>query len=303
MVYSVLNGRLGNNLFQIAAGASLAKKNNTDFIAVCQDGFYLSDSDHCFVSEYVKQFQDNIFQNINIELSKPGDYFHYIEPEYTYDEIPYHDNIRTKGWFQSEKYFDKELVRELFQIPFEIKEYIDSKYGHLFKEKINSLHIRRGDYLKQPHLFSICSLDYYKRGINLIGKNERYLVISDDIEWCKNHFKGDNFNFVDKESAIVDLYLQSCCENNIISNSTFSWWGAWLNPNPNKKVVCPTPWFGKEYKHKSDKDLIPDSWIRIKNKPDLKYKLLGSYLYNKNRLEIISKKITPNFIKNLIKKI
>lgn len=300
MVYTVLNGRLGNNLFQIAAGASLAKRNNTDYVAVCQDGYYLSAPDNCFVSEYVKQFKDDIFKNIPIILSKPGDYYHYFEPSKDFKEIPYHANIRIRGWFQSEKYFDKELVRELFEIPESIEKYIVDKYGNIIKNgDINSINVRRGDYLSLPHLHPVTSLSFYKKAIDILGKNEKYLIISDDIDWCKKHFKGDNYYFVDDEKPIIDLYIQTFCKNNIIANSSFSWWAAWLNPNPEKKIICPYPWFGMS--NTENKDLIPDSWIKLKNNMSFRNKILAYYLHYKDEMILFFKKNTPVGIKNFIK--
>lgn len=84
----------------------------------------------------------------------------------------------------------------------------------------------------------------------------------------EKHFKGNNIYFLDNNDPLIDLYAQTLCTDNIISNSTFSWWGAYLNPNPNKKVIYPKPWFGKyAQNNKSDvQDLIPPSWIPIKNK-------------------------------------
>lgn len=305
MVYIVLNDRLGNNLFQIAAGASLAKENNSDFVAVCQDGYSLASNDKRSVSQYIEQFKTNIFRKILFEVSRPGDYYHYNEPKYSYSKIPYKDNIRVKGWFQSEKYFDRELVLDLYEISPQIKEYIHEKYGKLLipENHVVSVNVRRGDYLKLPHLHPTCSLSYYKKAMDMMGKDKKFLIMSDDIEWCKRSFIGDNFFFSDNESPIVDLYLATFCESNIISNSTFGWWGAWLNPNPDKKVICPSKWFGIGYKDKDESDLIPESWMQIKSEMDLKLKLLAYYLYSKNEFIDAIRKITPSFLRQTLKKL
>ncbi|MDH6353708.1 hypothetical protein M2132_000025 [Dysgonomonas sp. PH5-45] len=284
MVYTVLNGRLGNNMFQIAAGATLAARNNDDFIAQCYNGLVSVPGDNRHITEYIEQYRNNIFRKVKIEASKPGDYFFYSEPSLRYSEIPYRNNIRMHGWFQSEKYFDRKVVLDLFEIPAQTKEYIENKYGHIFAQgAVNSIHIRRGDYLKIPHYYPATTLQYFKKAIKMLGENERYLILSDDIDWAKQHFTGSNFYFSEKEEPLVDLYLQTYCKNNIISNSSFSWWGAWLNPNEDKTVICPTPWHGIIYKKKDDCDLVPESWVRIKNNIPLSKKLLARRLYIKEK--------------------
>jgi hypothetical protein len=122
-------------------------------------------------------------------------------------------------------------------------------------------------------------MPYFKRAINYFGKDKRYLLISDDIDWCKSKFKGSNFYFIDDEPPIIDLYLQTMCTHNIISNSTFSWWGAWLNPNPSKIVVAPIKWFGVQMNNFNTRDLIPQEWVRVANPRTLSLKLKISYRY------------------------
>ena len=103
-------------------------------------------------------------------------------------------------------------------------------------------------------------MSYYKKAMATFDSGSVFLIISDDITWCKKHFRGENFFFVDDEPPIVDLYLQSLCTHNIISNSSFGWWGAWLNPNPEKKIVCPTPWFAPSGMKRDTRDLCPAIW-------------------------------------------
>ena len=81
-------------------------------------------------------------------------------------------------------------------------------------------------------------------------------MFSDDIDWCKENFKQSNITFIENETDYIDLFIMSLCNNNIIANSTFSWWGAWLNSNENKKVVCPSSWFESS----GAEDLVVDGW-------------------------------------------
>lgn len=265
MVYSALMGRIGNNLFQIAAGVSLAKQNNTDFIA-CVHKVMLPEPDNCLLSEYLNQFKETILRKITIIDNIPENSFSYYETGYSYDPVKYQKNIRLEGYFQSEKYFDKELIHEIFSIDNVTLAYIKNKYEFLFCEEITAINVRRGDFLKVSHLHPICSLRYFRNAIQYIGRDKKYLIISDDIDWCKKKFKGSNFIFVEDENPTVDLYLQVLSTNNIISNSSFSWWGAWLNGNPDKVVLAPSEnWVGKYHDIKEFGDLIPDSWILISN--------------------------------------
>lgn len=269
MVYSMLTDRIGNNLFQVAAGASLAYRHKVDY-AVCIPDFMLPDGSD--LENYIEQYKDNIFRKISFVTEVPEDVGEYYQSGFHFTPLEYRRRVCLNGYFQSEKYFEREYIKDLFSIDDATLEYINKRYGELFRGEINSLHVRRGDYLKRPQRQPVCSFRYYKEAINILGKYKKYLVLSDDIEWCKKHFKGDNFFFSEKEDSIVDLYLQTMCNNNIISNSSFSWWGAWLNSNPHKKVIAPRQWFGKQMSEWDMSDLIPEEWIRIDNPKSLSLK-------------------------------
>ena len=85
------------------------------------------------------------------------------------------------------------------------------------------------------------------------------MVFSDDLDWCKETFLGNRFTFISGNRDYQDLFLMSMCKNNIIANSSFSWWGAWLNTNLNKKVIAPKKWFGPQLSLSSD-DIYPNTW-------------------------------------------
>ena len=104
--------------------------------------------------------------------------------------------------------------------------------------------------------------EYYKNALDIIGGYENLYVFSDDINWCKTNLKFKNMVFVEGNDDVEDLWLMSLCDHNIIANSSFSWWGAWLNINPNKKVISPKRWFGEQTNLSSD-DIIPVSWTKI----------------------------------------
>ncbi len=126
-----------------------------------------------------------------------------------------------------------------------------------------SIHVRRSDYLQHANLVN-CSLRYYNDAVTYF-KNEygeaRFFVFSDDMAWCRQHFTGTEFTFVEGTSNVEDLVLMSKCSHHIIANSTFSWWAAWLNDSAGKKVVAPGEWHAK--KDKRLNDLLPADWIKL----------------------------------------
>ena len=230
-------------------------------------------------------YKNNLFRNLTFSNEIYASNF-YKEPNFHYDKIKYTPNLLIDGYFQSEKYFSKyrEKIIEIFKPSDENLKYIKNKWGDILKlNKKISIHIRRGDYLlpqySQHH--PIQNMDYYQEAMNNFDNDSNFLIFSDDIEWAKNHFKGDNMHFITQNKIegndvrdtlniskgghpdYIELYLMSLCDNNIIANSSFSWWGAWLNNNPNKKVIAPKKWFGPAYGNIKDNDLVPESWIRI----------------------------------------
>lgn len=253
MIYTYLGGRLGNCLFEIAVGASLAKRMNVPFKALTCSSIDMP--------EYVEPFRQSILRNIDFSDEYPKNQKIYQEPDFAYGPLPEETDLLLKGCFQSEKYFDEELVRELFSIDTEMAAYLHNKYGHVLARNPVSIQVRRGDYLKLQHIYPICQMSYYKKAMSHFPSDTVFLVMSDDVDWCRKHFKGTNFFFSDAESPVIDLYLQSFCRHNIISNSTFGWWGAWLNPDREKKVIYPTPWFTSVCKLNA-KDLCPATWIK-----------------------------------------
>jgi hypothetical protein len=188
-------------------------------------------------------------------------YNRYDEPEFNYNELPnIPGNVYLHGYFQSEKYFlnYKKEIHDLFKYPEEYIKYIKNK-------KTCSLHVRRGDYLNKPEYHPTQNVDYYEKAIKHIEGEFRLVIFSDDIEWCKenlNHLNNDIL-FITGNPDYEDLILMTLCDDNIICNSTFSWWGAWLNNNSNKIVITPNNWFGSAYSNYNTNDLYCDNWIRI----------------------------------------
>ena len=177
-------------------------------------------------------------------------------------------NIYMYGYYQSEKYFKE--IANIIRKDFTFSKPVDIINQKLINQIGNtesvSIHIRRGDYLNIPNTQNICSISYYKKAINLILKNisnPQFYIFSNDINWCKQHLQIDNAVFISNnigKNSFIDMQLMSCCKHNIIANSTFSWWGAWLNNNPNKIIISPNKWMNDT---NGTGDIIPNDWIKI----------------------------------------
>ena len=180
------------------------------------------------------------------------------------------DNTYIQGYFQSEQYLSNlDNINEIFTINKEISNYSkDIKKLILDSTNSCSIHIRRGDYIDDP-IFEVCEVDYYDKAMNFISKKTTditYFVFSNDVQWVKENIKADNIIYVDSPEPRIpheDIYLMSLCTNNIIANSSFSWWGAFLNQNKNKLVIAPKNWFKTAKKIKQAKDLVPKTWIKL----------------------------------------
>ena len=128
-----------------------------------------------------------------------------------------------------------------------------------------SLHIRRGDFLRNSRNHHNLSLDWYAKALQQFDEDRQVTIFSDDTKWCKEQdlFESDRFLVCETNSSYHDLYLMSQCQDFIIANSTFSWWGAWLCKNNNKKVVAPLTWFGPNNQHHDIKNLFPKTWTLL----------------------------------------
>lgn len=234
------HGQLGNQLFEISATIGAARDN--DVMAIFPEWNYNKYFNNCISDDNIENFE--IKSDYHYGLIK-------------YEKILYSQNMNLHGYFQSEKYFknyEKE-IRCLFTLKPEFETYIKNKWNNLLKTNTVSIHVRRGDYLNNP-TFHVCPpISYFKKSLRYIEcvefnmKIDNVLIFSDDIQWCKENFIDDyyKYNFIEGQNEIEDMFLMSYCNHNIITNSSFSWWGAWLNKNPNKIVCAPHRWFGDEW--------------------------------------------------------
>lgn len=247
MISCNLAGGLGNYMFQIGAMYSLSSDVGFDKTNTAQ------------VHKNIKTYLTNILRNISFNVN--GLQYQYDEPEFTYNKLPNEDNILFNGYFQSEKYLDRDKILDLYSIDRDSADYIQLKYKNILSDSV-SIHIRRGDYLDKQDKHPVQDMNYYNLAMSYFNNCKNFIIFSDDIEWCKNNFIGDQFVFIEGERDYIDLWLMSLCNHNIIANSSFSWWGAWLNQNKNKKVIAPSNWFGPK-KQLNAKDLYCKDWIII----------------------------------------
>ena len=248
-------GGLGNQMFQIAAAYAHAAENNQSL------GFFEEKHSLPLQGFKFKKYKKSVFRNVKVIDELPG-FRRYIEPYFHYRKIPTAKDLIIRGYFQSEKYFKacESNIRQFYSMPERLKEYIFNKYPDISQNSV-SVHVRRGDYVNLQGHHPLQRPEYYTRGLAMIGGRPKIYVFSDDLDWCKENLSFGDY-FIDEEDDVC-LYAMSLCRDNILANSTFSWWAAWLNENPNKKVVVPHRWFGDRLSGYKTRDLFPWGWDRI----------------------------------------
>ena len=312
MIISRIVAGLGNQLFMYAAGRRLAHKLNAEFkldVSRYKDGIGYAlnlfnvhedlatpDEIECFKSEGHVKREQNTLKGI-------------FMPEV----LDYPDNVYLEGCWENEKYFADiaDIIREEFTLKNPLSPNAEAwKQKILSAECAVSIHVRRGDFLYLGHsIFAVPHLDYFQECINQLRqcyKNLTVFVFSIDPKWCKEHFIFDipvEFIFNGGGNAATeDLYLMSLCKHNICSNSTFSWWGAWLNQNPDKKVFFPLPsnifgtkqtWRHFSAERNENSPLDSDKWIRVPFDLDKRLNLFFDQADVKS--ETVNVKIRPIF--------
>ncbi|MFH0892344.1 MAG: alpha-1,2-fucosyltransferase [Candidatus Falkowbacteria bacterium] len=288
MIIVKILGGLGNQLFQYAAGRRLAQIRNTKLLLdiSAYETYKLHNySLHYFnIKEAIATERDlglfiknNTYQSIMRRLNRfiPSKYKRFVfekpHSRFIPDVLALGNKAYLDGYWQNENYFKD--IRDILLWEFTLKEPLGPDDARIEKEIAEhnsvSLHIRRGDYVqnqKTNQKYGTCSLDYYHQAINHITKiihNPRFFIFSDDIQWVKDNLKVKNCEYIDHDASknYVDLILMSRCKHNIIANSSFSWWGAWLNSNPQKIIIAPKKWFAiGQY---NNTELVLDNWVKL----------------------------------------
>lgn len=299
MIITRLIGGLGNQLFQYAVGRAVATRTNTSLLMDANgfasydlrryelDGFNIcaelaTDAQLACVGiaageklSLLKRIKLRLFRGSSPQLPLREPVLR--EASFTYDtrleqvQAP----IYLDGYWQSERYFSTiraQLLQEL-TLKSDWGAGNEDMFGQIQAVGTGavSLHVRRGDYVTNAHTASyhgVCSLDYYRAAVSYIAERvaaPHFFIFSDDHDWVRENLQtGFPTTFVSVNSAdngIYDMMLMKSCRHHIIANSSFSWWGAWLNPSVEKIVVAPQQWFKEADKDTSD--LIPSGWVRL----------------------------------------
>ena len=223
------NGRIGNQMFQYASLVGIAKNRGFDF-KIPPD----TELSKCFEMLHCGG-RYGFIQGDEVEVHDCHEFCSEL-----FNECPNH--VHLNGYLQSEKYFSN-AWRQLkwdFRFKDEVIDAVDYAWGNILAD--------------EP--VSICVREF----------NDHFDYPGSDLKLCEQQevFKGKNFHFNDMKTKVdkshFDFCLLSKCSDHIISNSTFSWWGAYLSPNPDKRVIAPTPWYGPGQAHIDTTDLFPESW-------------------------------------------
>jgi hypothetical protein len=250
-------------MFEVAAAVALAKDNNA--IALVNNNDHLCPNQGRNINNYTGNILSRLNYDSNISVE-----FVFEQHGFLYKKIPFHPNMKISGHFQSWKYFDhhKDYIQKLFAPTAVIKKELDEKFGWL--KDCTAIQIRRGDALTEraKGYHPVPTLEYIHEAVKRVNPTQ-IVVFSDDMPWCKETMKFNvPCNFDTSQGEIRDymeIYMMSMCKNVIISNSTFGWWGAYLNTRPDRTIVAPSYWFGpKITDHGFDiNELLPTGWIQI----------------------------------------
>ena len=280
MIIIKIKGGLGNQLFQYAVGRAVALhhksplKLDLTIFKTYELHEYLLDqfaiqADMATENEIseLKGGNNLLFSALRkARVVKRKSYFKEKRSSYFDASVFKNDDVYFDGYWQNELYFSG--IRELLLREFEFISSM-SDVGCAYLECIKksnsvSLHIRRGNYLNLKNV-NVLDVDYYMKAVDYLRKSiekPTFFIFSDDLDWCKNSLGFlDNCVFVDRtKTEIDDLKLMSFCQHNIIANSSFSWWGAWLNQNPNKTVIAPKDWLLND---PGSSNVILSDWVKL----------------------------------------
>ena len=253
-VIGSLIGQLGNQIFEVATASALAWDHGAEA--------YFPDFGPS--AQWPGGGYQHIFFRVKINPPSNEISSEWTAPPFGYFPIPYQPKMRLSGYFQCEKYFShyRDRLLKLFApAPTDLL-YLQTKYGWIIDHPNSvSVHLRYY-YAEKPddEAFVQYDREYFEKAMNLFPKDSLFVVTSDNMNYARQNIPVDGRNvvFIEKEPFYIDFFLQSLCKNNIICNSSFSWWSAWLNQNPNKIVVRPKLWL------KGYPDIgAPDEWIKI----------------------------------------
>ncbi len=259
-IIGTISAELGNNLFQVATAYALAWDNGAEpyFPELTNHGG--------FNPQNSPVNYEHIF--FRCKISSPGPaHFHWDEPTFAYHPIPYQPYMRLAGYFQSEKYFHHHRKRllELFAPRADDLKYMKRKYAWLIEHPCSvGVQIRYNYEDPTAERYAQYGKDYIRKAMAYFPKEALFVVSGNDLEFARSAVPEEleNVVFIENEPHYIHFFLLSFCKHNIITNSTFGWWSAWLNQNPDQIVIAPRVWFHPSYPLPTD-DRLPPEWILI----------------------------------------
>lgn len=263
------HGRLGNQMFQYASLLGIATKQGLEYGIDYNLGDNLSWRENAIEQFSQKLTLDKCFDLSAKHSTVSSKIMHEGADEYHFQEKFFHtgDDVKIRGYFQTNKYFDhiEDQIRSEFKFKQDIVDEASNFLSSKRDNEVVSVHVRRGDYL-QYTWHGVCSNQYYGDALSshFSDKSYNFVVLTDDIPWAKTTFSGSENVFISEtQNQYVDLCIMKLCDHHVLSNSSFSWWGSWLNPSKNKKIVAPSTWFRDQLKLLNTKDLYQPNWIII----------------------------------------
>jgi hypothetical protein len=255
---SHLMGGLGNQMFQISKSVAEGLKNNIPV-------FFRTSAFIPMEGNQPTNYIENIFRNLNFDNSKIPT-FRINEQTWSYYETNhiYTEPTEFYGYYQSSKNFlnFRDEIQKLFLPTEEFKVKLKNLYPKIFEKDSVSIHVRRGDYLTISNILPVIDKSYIDKSLKEIGNYSNVFIFSNDKEWVKENLNYENSTVVDGLEDYEELWSISLCNHNIMSNSSFSWWGSYLNLNENKKVFVPNIWFGPKGE-KNYQVIYENKWIKI----------------------------------------
>lgn len=270
-VAAVALGRLGNQMFIACAARKYARETGREYVGLVYNDHSKKPREWDYPQE---QFSSVMRGEKYMEPAEVQDYLRMKQGAYVSNGLPTdmpQRDILLNDYFQDARCIDRDEALKMFAPQRPVLTAIKKMYGDV--SDCVCVNVRRGDYIEHQRFgFRVLTAAEIQEMLDLYFPAEDYprvLFVSDDIPWCRQNFKGERFVFADKHTAadtsgiwkpLIDLYLQTLCKGNIISNSSFSWWGAYLNKKA-ERVVCPWPWFTSAKKPQMT-HLLPEDWIK-----------------------------------------
>ena len=280
-VAAVALGRLGNQMFIACAARKFARETGREYVGLVYNDHSKKSREWDYPQE---QFKTVMRNEKYMEPAEVQDYQRMKQGAYVSNGLPTdmpQRDILLNDYFQDARCIDRDEALKMFAPQRPVLTAIKKMYGDV--SDCVCINVRRGDYIEHQRFgFRVLTAAEIQEMLDLYFPSDDYprvLFVSDDIPWCRQNFKGERFVFADRHKSaeqsaavvgnepgiwppLIDLYLQTLCKGNIISNSSFSWWGAYLNKKA-ERVVCPWPWFTSP-KKPAMTHLLPEGWIKYR---------------------------------------